>query len=134
MVADTRRAMAFYCDVCGFAPIMALRDDGKTVDQSAVEGANYIFVIMTRDGVEMMVQEEKNLRSELQGESKTRPAGLSCTYYVDVEQVDALHELMSAKAPEHVRTAPKTSWYEMREFAVVDPDGNVLVFAERQQQ
>lgn len=133
MVADVRRAVSFYCDVCGFAPCMMLRDDGKTVDQSPVDGTNYVFAIMTRDGVEMMAQEEKNLRGELPGAQGTRPAGLSCTYYVEVEEVDALHALMCAKGPEWVRSAPKVSWYGMREFLAEDPDGNVLVFAERSQ-
>lgn len=133
MVADVRRAMAFYCDVCGFSCVMALRDDGKTVDSARVDGANYVFAIMTRDGVEMMAQEEKNLRSELPGEMKTRPAGLSCTYYVEVAGLDAFCEHIQAKAPANVLTAPKTSWYGMREFIVADPDGNLLAFAERQQ-
>jgi len=134
MVADVRRAMAFYCDVCGFASIMALRDDGKTVDQAPVEGAIYVFAILTLNGVELMLQEENNLRSELSGESKTRPAGLSCTYYIEVEGVDAVHAHLKEKAPAQLRSEPKTSWYGMREFAAVDPDGNVLVFAERLRQ
>jgi len=133
MVADMRRAMAFWLDVCGFTTIMAARDDGKTVDQSPAEGANYVFMILIRDGVELMLQEEKNLRGELQGGPRERPRGLSCTYYIEVEGVDAVHAHMSARAPDRVRAAPKTSWYGMREFVVEDPDGNVLVFAERQQ-
>jgi uncharacterized glyoxalase superfamily protein PhnB len=130
MVADVRRAVSFYRDVCGFASVMALRDDGKTIDQAPVDGADYVFVIMSREGVEVMVQEEKNLRSELEGEAKTRPAGLSCTYYVEVEGVDAFHAWMSARSAQWVRSAPRTSWYGMREFTVADPDGNVLMFAE----
>jgi uncharacterized glyoxalase superfamily protein PhnB len=131
MVADVRCATAFYCDVCGFASIMALREDGKTVDESPIAGAEYVFVIMTRDGVDVMVQEEKNLRGELQGEAKMRPAGLSGTYYVEVEEVDAFYEHIKAKASGRVRTAPHTSWNGMREFVVEDPDGNLLMFAER---
>ena len=133
MVADMGRAMAFWCDACGFATIVAVRDDGKTFDQSPVAGANYVFAILTRDGVELMLQEEKNLRGELPGGLKERAKGFSCTYYIEVEGVDAFHAHMSAKVAERVRSAPKTSSYGMREFAVEDPDGNVIVFAERQQ-
>lgn len=133
MVADVWRSVAFYRDVCGFSVIMALRDDGQTVDASLVDGAVYAFVILTRDSVELMVQEEASLRGDLPASAKTRPAGLSCTYYVEVESVDALYARMQSMAPDVLRAPPKTSWYGMREFFAEDCDGHLLMFAERQQ-
>lgn len=56
-------------------------------------------------------------------------SGGTCTLFLTVEGVDALHAEVVAKAaivmPRH------TQWYGMREFAIHDPDGHLLTFAER---
>lgn len=133
MVADVRRAVVFYRDLCGFSVVMAMREDGKTVDQALVNGTGYVFAILVRDSVELMLQQAENLRSELPGALKTRAAGFSCTYYVEIEGVEALYEHIKTIAPDAVRLSPHTSSYGMREFCVEDCDGHVLVFAERAQ-
>ena len=46
-----------------------------------------------------------------------------------VTDVDALHAVVAPKAT--VVMPLKTQFYGMREFAVTDPDGHVITFAER---
>ena len=133
MVADVRRAVVFYRDVCGFPVVMAMREDGKPVDQALADGAGYVFAILARDAVELMLQQTESLRGELPGALKTRAAGFSCTHYVEVEEADALYERIKANAPDAVRLPPHMSPYGMREFCVEDNDGHVLVFAARAQ-
>ena len=61
-------------------------------------------------------------------------AGLSIggggnTMFIEVEGVDALHDRIKSQAP--IVMAIHTQWYGVREFAITDPDGYVITFAER---
>ena len=49
--------------------------------------------------------------------------------FFTVTEVDALHARIAPHAP--VVMPLKTQFYGMREFAVTDPDGHILTFAER---
>lgn len=57
-----------------------------------------------------------------------RFASVTPLFFV-ITAVDALHETVAAKA--NVIMPLKTQFYGMREFAVTDPDGHILTFAER---
>ena len=46
-----------------------------------------------------------------------------------VTDVDALHATVSPRAT--IVMPLKTQFYGMREFAIEDPDGHILTFAER---
>jgi uncharacterized glyoxalase superfamily protein PhnB len=46
-----------------------------------------------------------------------------------VTDVDGLHAAVAPHAP--ILMPLKTQFYGMREFAVTDPDGHILTFAER---
>ena len=60
-------------------------------------------------------------------------AGLSFgggnTMFVEVEEIDALYDRV--KPATNVVMPIVTQWYGMREFAVTDPDGYVITFAQR---
>jgi len=49
--------------------------------------------------------------------------------YIEVEGVDALHDRLKANVPIVMPIA--TQFYGMREFAIQDPDGYVITFAQR---
>ena len=49
--------------------------------------------------------------------------------FFTVTDVDALHDAVAPKAT--VMMPLKTQFYGMREFAVTDPDGHLITFAER---
>jgi uncharacterized glyoxalase superfamily protein PhnB len=58
-----------------------------------------------------------------------KPIGATGTMFIELDGVDALHE--------RIKTAVKivmplvTQFYGLREFAIEDPDGYVITFAER---
>jgi uncharacterized glyoxalase superfamily protein PhnB len=51
------------------------------------------------------------------------------TMFIEVTGIDALHDAIKARAKVTMPLA--TQWYGMREFAIEDPDGYVITFAER---
>lgn len=57
------------------------------------------------------------------------PAGGTATLFFAVTDVDGLHRVVAPRAP--VVMPLKTQFYGMREFAVTDPDGHIITFAER---
>ena len=50
-------------------------------------------------------------------------------FWVIVSEVDAFHERVASQAT--VVMPLKTQFYAMREFAITDPDGHILTFAQR---
>ena len=62
--------------------------------------------------------------------SLSTPAfGGTRTLFITVEGVDALHAAVTPQAP--LAMTLRTQFYGMREFAVYDPDGHLITFAER---
>lgn len=101
-VSDLRRATAFYVTQLGFAV--------------ALTGANYVAV--ARDGIQIGLAVDK---------SRTPASRVSC--YINVSGVDALREEFrqrSVKVAKELATQPS----KMREFGVLDPDNNSLIFGE----
>ncbi len=101
-VTDLRRATAFYVSQLGF-----------TV---ALSGPNYVAI--ARDGVQIGLAVDK---------ARTAASRVSC--YINVSGVDVLREefrLRSVKIAKELATQPS----KMREFGVLDPDNNSLIFGE----
>jgi lactoylglutathione lyase len=116
LVQDVERSTAFYRDVLGFS-----------IKQTVPETAPFVFVWLERDGVPVFLNDPKAASKDY--DLSGRPFGGSATLFFVVTAVDELH----ASVSKHVRPVMelKTQFYGMREFAVEDPDGHVLTFAER---
>jgi lactoylglutathione lyase len=117
IVRDIDRSTAFYRDVLGFG-----------VKQTVPDAAPFVFVWLERDGVPVFLNDPKAAEHDYPGAS-TRPAGGTATLFFIVSGVDAFHERV--KAQTRIVMPIKTQFYGMREFAVEDPDGHILTFAER---
>ena len=59
-------------------------------------------------------------------------SGGANTMFIEVERVDRLHAQIESRI--HIVMPLVTQWYGMREFAVEDPEGFVITFAERVQK
>ena len=114
LVRDIARSAAFYQDVLGFS-----------VKQTVPEAPPFVFVWLEHDGVPVFLNDPKAADFDV----STRPFGGSATLYFVVSNVDALHARVSAHVS--VLMPLKQQFYGMREFAIEDPDGHVLTFAER---
>jgi lactoylglutathione lyase len=117
VVSDMNRSVAFYRDVLGFE-----------LHESVPDREPFAFAWMKRGEVSIFLNDLGSVREEYPG-LLSRPIGGTFTMFIIMEGVDALHEAIGGKAAIVMPLADK--FYGMREFAVQDPDGYVITFAER---
>jgi lactoylglutathione lyase len=117
LVADIDRSAAFYHGVLGFQ-----------VKETVPDVAPFVFVWLERDGVSVFLNDPKAVAHDFPDAMRRTPGGTATMFFV-VSEVDALH---SHVAPHGQIVIPlKTQFYGMREFAMEDPDGHLITFAER---
>ena len=102
---DYVRSRTFFTDVLGFSIV----EEG---------GEPPRFGIFARDRATIFV-------NAWDGGPPPSPGGWDA--YIHVDDVDALHEAVSAAGAKVTRT-PEVTVYGMREFEIQDPDGNLLCF------
>ena len=117
LVANVERSLAFYEGVLGF-------ERGFTVP----EQSPFVFASVTGGPVEIFFNDAAGAIKEYPGFGG-KPIGASGTMYIEVEGVDALHDRLKPTVP--IVMPLVTQFYGMREFAIEDPDGYVITFAER---
>lgn len=120
MVEDVAASIAFYKDVLGFEEVVSLPDESGTL----------IFAILKKDDQDLMVQERNSLISECPSYAakKVTPC---VTLYTLVDDFDALYEDLGSKVDLYVDK--HVTSYGSTEFAISDPDGYVLAFAQQQE-
>lgn len=116
LVKEIEPLIPFWVDRLGFA---------KTVE--VPEGDKLGFVIFQKGSVEVMYQTyasvEKDAPPSMSAEARKGPAYL----YIEVDNLDAvLAAMKEARLVMPVRTA----FYGMKEFAVQDPGGHFITFAQ----
>jgi lactoylglutathione lyase len=117
IVANVERSLAFYLDVLGFTKVMSVPD-----------ASPFVFAIVTHGAVEIFLNDAAEAVKEYPGFAGT-PIGATGTLFIEVEGVDALYGALKARMA--VAVEIHDQWYGMREFAVADPDGYLITFAER---
>lgn len=117
LVTSVERSLAFYVDTLGF-------ERGMTVpDQSP-----FAFASVTGGPVEIFFNDAAGAVKEYPGFAG-KPIGATGTLFIEVEGVDALHDRLEPAVK--IVMPIVTQFYGLREFAVEDPDGYVITFAER---
>jgi lactoylglutathione lyase len=117
IVKNVERSLAFYVGTLGFERGMTVPDESPLVFASVTSGSIEIFLNDTATAV------------------KEYPAfagkalGATGTMFIEVEGVDALHDRLNTSVT--IVMPIVTQFYGMREFAIEDPDGYVITFAER---
>jgi uncharacterized glyoxalase superfamily protein PhnB len=116
LVKEIEPLVPFWVDRLGFA---------KTVE--VPDGNKLGFVIFQKGSVEVMYQTyasvEKDAPAGMSGEARKGPTYL----YMEVDNLDAvLAAMKDARMVMPVRTA----FYGMKEFAVQDPGGHFITFAQ----
>jgi lactoylglutathione lyase len=117
LVASVERSLAFYVDTLGFTR-------GMTVP----EEPPFAFASVTGGAVEIFFNDAAGAVKEYPGFAG-KPLGATGTLFIEVEGVDALHERLRGTVT--IVMPIETKFYGMREFAIEDPDGYVITFAER---
>ena len=117
LVASVERSLAFYVDTLGFERGMTVPDQSPFAFASVVGGPVEVFF----NDAAGAVQEYPGFAG--------KPIGCTGTLFVEVGGVDALHDRL--KSTVKIVMPIETKFYGMREFAIEDPDGYVITFAER---
>src|SRR5499427_10035905 len=117
LVADVARSLAFYVDVLGFSR-------GQTVP----EEAPFVFASVVSGAVEIFFNERDTAAKEYPAFGG-KPIGATGTLFIEMEGVDALHDRL--KPIVKIVMPIVTQFYGLREFAIQDPDGYIITFAER---
>ncbi|UFP93127.1 bleomycin resistance protein [Gloeobacter morelensis] len=115
-VEDVGRALDFYETVLGFKRLMTLPDR-----------APFAWGLVQAGGVELMFQSFESLKDDplpIEG----RQSGGTLNLYIEVDDVEALYEKLRTQVS--VVREPNTTFYGMREFLMLDPDGYLLTFAQ----
>jgi len=117
IVSSVERSLAFYEDVLGFSRAFTVP-----------EQAPFVFGAVDAGPVEIFLNDRSTVTKE-----SPQMAGLAFgggnTMFIEVEGLDALHERVLPRVK--VVMPLVTQWYGTREFAIEDPDGYVITFAER---
>ncbi len=127
-VQDIEKTVAFYRDVLGFTLEMAVPEDKSGDEQELTERKKYIYAMMSRDGVGVMFQRTDSIGEDVPP-LKGVPIGASVSFYIEVEDIDALYHEIKPKA--RVVKELEAAWYGMQEFYIKDCNGYILGFAER---
>lgn len=123
VVADIDRSTAFYRDLLGFSVVATVPDN-----------APFVFVWLQRGGVSVFLNAQHGLGDDVPGLA-SRPIGGTNILFITIEAdspdtgVDALFRQVEEQA--RVVMPLKTQFYGMREFALEDPDGYIVCFAQR---
>jgi len=115
---DLARSTAFYRDVLGFSVLRTVPDEPP-----------HVFVWLERDGVNIFLNAESAVRDDAPGASSIVVGKSGVTMFLGIEGIAGFWEQVRDKAS--VIMPLKDQWYGMTEFAVADPDGYVITFAER---
>jgi uncharacterized glyoxalase superfamily protein PhnB len=117
LVASVDRSLAFYVDILGFARGMTVPDESP-----------FAFAAVVSGPVEIFFNDAAGAVKEYPGFAG-KPIGATGTLFIEVEGVTALHDRLKTSVT--VVMPIETKFYGMREFAIEDPDGYVITFAER---
>lgn len=88
----------------------------------------FVFVWMKRDEVSVFLNDVNAAAHDYPGAAKLPQGGTAALFFI-VSDVDGYHATVAPRAK--VIMPIKTQFYGMREFAVTDPDGHIITFAER---
>ena len=118
IVADMDRSAAFYHNVLGF-------EQAKTVP----EKPPYVFVSVQQGGVVIFLNAAQPLKPGAPVPLAGQPAAGTNSMYIKLRGVDELAARVEKHGIKPVIAMHK-EFYGMKEFAVLDPDGYLIIFAE----
>src|SRR5579864_1344267 len=117
IVSSVEQSLSFYEGVLGFAR-------GMTVP----EQSPFVFASVTSGPIEIFFNDRSTVSKE-SPQFAGRSSGGGNTMFVELDGVDAYHSEIKDRVK--IVLPIVTQWYGMREFAIEDPDGYVITFAER---
>lgn len=116
VVADVARSIAFYRDVLGMTLTRTVPDEGP-----------FVFASLECGRVEIFLNSMAAAVAEYPAFSNQHIGG-TLTQFIQVTGVRAMHAALDGKVT--VVMPLEKKWYGVTEFAISDPDGFLITFAE----
>jgi hypothetical protein len=116
MVDAIETSLPFWVDRMGFT---------KTAE--VPEGDRLGFVILVRDGAELMLQTVESVRNDAP-QFAPQTAGFNTGLFIEVEH---FADVMKRLEGYPIALADRTTFYGMREIGVREPNGHIVIFAAR---
>ncbi len=114
LIVDTiEPCLPFWTERLGFATVVEVP-----------EGNRLGFVILTRDGVEVMYQSRESVRNDIPALADTPPGA---TLYIEVSDVSAVERAIEGM---EVVVPRRQTFYGADEIGIREPGGNVVLFAQ----
>lgn len=114
-VGEIEPCLPFWTDRLGFEVQAAVENEGR-----------YDFVLLLKDGVQLMYQTRRSLGEDLP-QLEERDHETSVFLYLRVDDIDAIEQCLDGVP----RVQPRReTFYGATEVAVREPAGNPVVFAE----
>jgi len=124
-VKNVRETVEYYVENFGFTIAMAVSEDRSAIGNTLAEDKEYVWANIMHGEVGFMFQRADILRADI-GDFFS-DLGASSTYYIEVEDVDALYEKIKHQV--EILKPIEDVWYGAREFYVRDCNGYVLGFS-----
>ncbi len=118
VVSDVSRSLAFYRDVLGFE-----------MEFSVPDKPPYVFAAVHSGPVEIFLNAPEPAIAEYPA-FKDLPIGGTLTLFIEVAGVRRLHDELRDRVT--IVMPLEKKWYGLTEFAIADPDGYLITFAERE--
>ena len=113
---DLKETISFYENVLGF----------RCIGEMAHEEGKPFWAEVARDSVQLMFTWDEPHEHE-PGEEHSHDPALSGSLYLNVDDADGLYEEVKANTKDF-SWEPTTQPYGMRDFAIADPNGYLLIF------
>ena len=117
LVRDVAKSTVFYRDVLGF-----------TMGETVPDKEPFVFVWMKHGDVSVFLNDINAAAHDYPAAASLPQGGTAALFFI-LTDVDGYHAQVAPRAK--VIMPLKTQFYGMREFAVTDPDGHIITFAER---
>ena len=118
VVHNVEESLRFYENVLGFTREMVVPDQSP-----------FVFASVKSGDVELFFNDLNHVLSD-RPEMKGKPLASISSSFIEVDNVEAV--LRKVEAAKVKLVMPLTEqWYGMKEFVIADPDGHLLIFAER---
>jgi len=115
MVEEIEPCLALWVDRLGWT---------KTVE--VPEGERIGFVILVKDGVEIMYQSYESVENDIKTKV-ARPNGASAGIFIEVSDIEAVVRQLAGL---EIALPRRTTFYGMDEIGIREPGGHMVIFAQ----
>ena len=115
VVEEIEKALPFWVNRLGFEKVAEVPEEDRIG-----------FVMLVRDGAELMLQTEASVAKDAPQFASAKSIRTRASLFLEVDDfTDTLRRLDDYP----IAMQERTTFYGMREIGVFDPNGNVIVFA-----